>query len=174
VTAQPEEQVDDREPLAGTQDVSEVTVGQVVLVLAILAALVVGAVWGIAQLAPDDAPLPRDPSFIDSIFANVVVIAAARLILLGGAVVLIFAGIYILLSIAVRMGRGQWLRRAGPFETDLEQRLSEAESFFDDWVEETNRNDELINRLAERDEQVEQLLNDRAALLQALEERHGS
>jgi hypothetical protein len=179
VHADEEPEADNGDDASGSDDPqtdgdSEVSLGQVAAVLAIVAALIAAAVWGIARLAPDDAPAREDPSFIDSIFANVVVIAAARVVLLASAVVLLATGIYILVSIAVRMGRGQWLRRAGPFEMDLEQRLNEAESFFDDWLEAMNRNDELVDRLAERDEQVEQLLADRAALLEALEDERGT
>jgi hypothetical protein len=97
---------------------------------------------------------------------------------LAGAVVLLVAGIYIVVSTAVRMGRGQWLQRAGPFETALAegvQRLDEAENFFDELLDDVmEQNEELVTRLAERDEQVEQLLHDRAALLEALEERNGT
>lgn len=67
--------------------------------------------------------------------------------------------------------------RAGPFEFELaehEQRLGEVEDFFEDWIESTERNEELVNRLAERDEQVEQLLRDREQLLKALEEQDGT
>ncbi|MGH2762623.1 MAG: hypothetical protein ACRDL0_15400 [Thermoleophilaceae bacterium] len=172
MTTQAQERED--RALRDTQEVHEATPGQVLLATGILVALVAVAVWGFISLAPDDAPEKRDPSFIDSIFANVVVIAAARVVLLAGAVVLLFAGVYIMISTAVRMGRGQWLRRAGPFETDLaeqEKRLGEAEDFFEDWLEATEQNEELVNRLAQRDEQVEQLLRDREALLRALEER---
>lgn len=163
---------DDQE-LRDTQEVREAPLGQILLAIGILVALVGVAVWGIISLAPDDAPDKRDPSFIDSIFANVVVIAAARVVLLAGAVVLLFAGVYIVISTAVRMGRGQWLRRAGPFETDLaeqERRLGEAEDFFDDWLNAMEQNEDLVNRLAQRDEQVEQLLRDREVLLEALAE----
>lgn len=120
-------------------------------------------------------PGKADPGFIDHIFDNVVVIAAARAVLLAAAAVLLFAGVYIVISVGVRMARGQWLRRAGPFESELAEqaeRLEEVEDFFEDWMKATDENEELAARLGERDDLIRQLLMERAELYSRLE-KHG-
>lgn len=89
--------------------------------LLILLLLLGAAAWAIAQLAPDDVPEKDDPNFIDLIFSNVVVIAAARVLLLVAAVVLLIALVYIAASAVARLSRREWLRRAGPFEANLQE-----------------------------------------------------
>jgi hypothetical protein len=111
---------------------------------------------------------------LDTLFGNVVVIATARALLLGAAAVLLATGGYILGSTVVRMRRGEWLSRAGPFESQLavrsEQRLVGREWFLDDPAEAVQGPANLRERLAERDDLIERLLADRAALLEALED----
>lgn len=80
-------------------------------------------------LYPADLPSSRNPDFVDSIFANRGVLWAARLLLVSAAGVLAFGGVFIVLSIGIRMKNGEWLRRAGPFEISegtLEQAKDEA------------------------------------------------
>lgn len=67
-------------------------------------------------LYPADLPESRNPDFVDNIFDNRGVLWAARLLLVSAAVVLAFGGIFIVVSIGIRMKNGEWLRRAGPFE----------------------------------------------------------
>jgi hypothetical protein len=67
-------------------------------------------------LYPADLPSGRNPDFVDTIFDNRGVVWAARLLLVSAAAVLAFGGIFIVLSIGIRMKNGEWLRRAGPFE----------------------------------------------------------
>jgi hypothetical protein len=81
-----------------------------------LVGAVVGLVLLVKGLYPVDLPSSQDPDFIDNIFDNRGVIWAARLLLVSAAVVLAFGGIFIVISIAIRMKNGEWLRRAGPFE----------------------------------------------------------
>lgn len=143
----------------------------------ILLAALGATAWGIVQLAPEEAPDKRDPSFVDSIFANVVVIAAARVLLLVAAVVLLVALVYIGSSVVARLARGEWLRRAGPFEANLKEAaegLDEADDFFDEWLEATNEKEELLEVLEQRDDAIRELLADRAALLEELERRSGT
>jgi hypothetical protein len=67
-------------------------------------------------LYPADLPSGRNPDFVDTIFDNRGVVWAARLLLVSAAAVLAFGGIFIVLSIGIRMKNEEWLRRAGPFE----------------------------------------------------------
>lgn len=67
-------------------------------------------------LYPADLPTTKNPDFIDNIFANKAVAWAARLLLVSAAAVLAFGGIFIAVSIGIRMKNREWLRRAGPFE----------------------------------------------------------
>jgi hypothetical protein len=164
----PDESTTDRPGEPGVSTGASVLLG--LLILAGLAAL---AVWGLLSLAPDEAPAKRDPNVIDSIFSNVVVIAAARVLLLATAGVLLVAGVYIVVSTIVRMARGQWLRRAGPFESDLahqEQRLEETEDFLEEWLAASEQNEELLERLEERDLLITQLAAERDQLMEALDQ----
>src|SRR3954447_14563355 len=67
-------------------------------------------------LYPADLPKSRDPGFVDNVFDNRGVLWAARLLLVSAAGVLAVGGIFIVVSIGVRMNNREWLRRAGPFE----------------------------------------------------------
>jgi hypothetical protein len=134
--------------------------------LVIIAGLVALLTWGLSSLAPDAVVAKRDPGFIDTIFANEVVVAAARVVLLATAGVLLATGVYIVISMGIRISHGEWLRRAGPFEVELaEKRLDEVEDHFDDLVKALDENAELEERLEERDELVGQLLADLERLL---------
>lgn len=77
-------------------------------------------------LYPADLPESRNPDFVDNVFDNRGVLWAARLLLVSAAGVLAFGGIFIVVSIGIRMKNGEWLRRAGPFEIS-EGSLSQAE-----------------------------------------------
>lgn len=73
------------------------------LVVIVLAALGIAIVALIARgLYPADLPA-RPAPFIDTIFANPLVSWAARLLLISGAVVIAFGGVFISLSIAIRI-----------------------------------------------------------------------
>jgi hypothetical protein len=82
----------------------------------VLAGLAIALVLLGKGLYPADLPSARNPDFVDSIFDNRGVLWAARLLLVSAAGVLAFGGIFIVLSIGIRMKSGEWLRRAGPFE----------------------------------------------------------
>lgn len=116
----------------------------------------------------------RDPGFVDTIFASGFVIATDRFVLLVAAVVLLFASLYTMISIGIRMARGQWLRRAGPFESELaeaERNLGEADELFTQWLEVSDDNARLLMLLEERDTTIEQLLNENDALRAELQQR---
>jgi len=93
-----------------------------------------------AVLAP--APTSKEPDFIDTILASRAVVAAIR-------ITLIFAAIFVVLSVAALTTQRRWLVRVGPLEVsdrvsnlDAESRRLEKE------IEEANRAiDELEQRL---------------------------
>jgi hypothetical protein len=94
--------------------------------------MAVGLLLLIKGLYPVDLPESRNPDFVDSIFDNRGVVWAARLLLVSAAAVLGFGGIFIVVSIGIRMKNGEWLRRAGPFEIS-EGSLGQAEAELDFW-----------------------------------------
>src|SRR4051794_30761061 len=85
-----------------------------------LAAGVVAVVLPAKGLYPTELPVSQDPDFIDNIFDNRGVLWAARMLLVSAAAVLAFGGIFIVVSIGIRMKNGEWLRRAGPFEISVD------------------------------------------------------
>lgn len=67
-----------------------------------------------AVLAP--TPAPKQPDFIDTILASRAVVAAIR-------IAIVFAGIFVVLSVIALIARRQWLTRVGPLE--VSDRVSE-------------------------------------------------
>jgi hypothetical protein len=66
------------------------------------------------------------------------------------------------------MFRKEWLRRAGPFEAGLKEvdaELDEADSFIEEWLDASDQNEQLLERLEERDQAIQQLLEDRELLM---------
>jgi hypothetical protein len=157
---------------------SESMLGGVALALLLLAGLAVGVVWLISSLAPDDIPSRPDPDFIDTIFASPIVVAASRLVLLSASVVLLVAGLYIVVSVIVRMSRGHWLRRAGPFESEIAEEvaegLDEADDIVESWMQTLSENERLAERLEEADEAIRALLDERDQLIEELTRREGT
>lgn len=90
------------------------------------AALTVAVALLAKGLYPTELPSSPNPDFVDNIFDNRGVLWAARLLLVSAAGVLAFGGIFIVLSIGMRMKSGEWLRRAGPFEIS-ERTLGQAD-----------------------------------------------
>lgn len=90
--------------------------GRVIIGFGLLVVSAVVLVLLVKGLYPTDLPESRNPGFVDNIFDNRGVLWAARLLLVSAAGVLAFGGVFILISIGVRMKNGEWLRRAGPFE----------------------------------------------------------
>jgi hypothetical protein len=128
--------------------------------MSILVACVVGLVLLVKGLYPADLPPATSPDFIDNIFDNRAVVWAARLLLVSAAAVLAFGGIFIVVSIGIRMKNREWLRRAGPFEIS-ETAVSEIEGQLDFWRQAALAGQEevaeLTERLEESDELIEQL-----------------
>lgn len=130
--------------------------------LLIILGCIVGLILLVKGLYPADLPSPKDPDFIDNIFDNRAVVWAARLLLVSAAAVLAFGGLFIVISTAIRMKSGEWLRRAGPFEIS-ETAVSEIEGQVDFWrtaaLAGQEEVEELTERLQESDELIEQLHN---------------
>src|SRR4051794_26487412 len=126
--------------------------------------LILTCVTGMALLVkglyPVDLPSARNPDFIDAIFDNRAVLWTARLLLVSAAVVLAFGGLFIVISIGMRLKNGEWLRRAGPFEIS-ETTLSEMTGQRDRWriaaLLEQESVAELTERLEKSDELIAQL-----------------
>lgn len=87
-----------------------------VISLGLIAVCAIAVVLLVKGLYPADLPEGRNPDFVDNVFDNRGVLWAARLLLVSAAGVLAFGGIFIVVSIGIRMKNGEWLRRAGPFE----------------------------------------------------------
>ena len=138
--------------------------GLLVVALFVLALLVKG-------LYPADLSPRTDSDFVNSIFHNKGVVLAARLLLVSAAVVLAFGGIYIVLSVAIRMKKGEWLRKAGPFEI-AETEVSNIESQIEKWRAAAEAGeeevDELTKRIEDSDELIKQLKKPRRKGLLAL------
>jgi hypothetical protein len=111
-------------------------------------------------LYPADLPIDKNPDFIDNIFDNRAVIWAARLLLVSAAAVLAFGGVFIVVSTGIRMKKGEWLRKAGPFEVS-ETAVSEIEGQVEFWretaLEKQEEVAELTERINESDELIEHL-----------------
>jgi hypothetical protein len=130
----------------------------------VLLALITGALLFLVRgLVPTDLPPTKGANFIDSIFHNKGVILAARLLLVSAAVVLAMGGVYIMVSMGIRMANGQWLKRAGPFEIG-EKEIGAIETEIANWQKAAEAGDEeiaaLAKRLKESDELIEELEQD--------------
>lgn len=84
-----------------------------------------------AVLAP--APVSKSPDFIDTILASRAVVAAIR-------ITLIFAAIFVVLSVAALTTQGRWLVRVGPLEvSNRVSHLSTENRRLEKEIEEANR-----------------------------------
>lgn len=111
-------------------------------------------------LYPADLPESRNPDFVDNVFDNRGVLWAARLLLVSAAGVLAVGGIFIVVSIGIRMKNGEWLRRAGPFEIS-EGPASQAERETEFWRRAAFENRQEAVDLRERLEHLETLARNR-------------
>ena len=57
-----------------------------------------------------------DLTVLELLFDSEAMLLIGRLAIVSAAVVMLVCGLFVLGSIAVRIRRGHWLRRAGPFE----------------------------------------------------------
>jgi hypothetical protein len=113
-------------------------------------------------LYPADLPQSPSPDFVDNVFDNRGVLWAARLLLVSAAGVLAVGGIFIVVSIGIRMRNGEWLRRAGRFEVS-EANVGEAEGEVEYWRRAARANDEdakSLRRQLNRSEEILDYLED--------------
>lgn len=108
-------------------------------------------------LYPADLPESRNPDFVDNVFDNRGVLWAARLLLVSAAGVLAFGGVFIVVSIGIRMKNREWLRRAGPFEIS-EGTLSQVQNGADFWHQTALQSREEGAELQERLRECEELI----------------
>ncbi len=108
-------------------------------------------------LYPADLPQSPTPDFVDNVFDNRGVLWAARLLVVSAAGVLAVGGVFIVVSIGIRMRNGEWLRRAGPFEIS-EGEVGEAENEIGFWRWTALVNQRKVAKLEEQLERAEELL----------------
>jgi hypothetical protein len=95
-------------------------VGRLLAVPALLVLFVAGALAiGDAVLAP--APAPDDPAFVDTVLGSRAVVAAIRL-------AVIFAGVFVVVSVVALIARRQWLTRVGPVHVSERVATANADS----------------------------------------------
>ncbi len=101
---------------------------------------------GDAVLAP--APTPDHPAFVDTVLGSRAVIAAIRL-------AVIFAGVYVVVSVVALIARGQWLTKIGPVEVSggrsdgqrLKGSLEKADETISSIRQATGEVEEVVNRM---------------------------
>lgn len=124
-------------------------------------AVFVAAVAAVALLVkglyPADLPQSPNPDFVDNVFDNRGVLWAGRLLLVSATGVLAFGGIFIVVSIAIRMRNGEWLRRAGPFEIS-EGKLFQAQEEIGYWRQEALTNEREVAGLRKQLEQSREFI----------------
>jgi hypothetical protein len=125
----------------------------------ILLSLLVGALgWLGYRSYPAHHPAKANPGFIDNVFANNIVLFAARLVLFSAAFVLAFLAAWVVFSAVKGMLAGHILTKFGPLEMQAIQDLSEdVEMWKNLWTEENAENEELRERLQETDTLFAQL-----------------
>lgn len=108
---------------------------------AILVPFALAAGWLAYRMYPAHHPQPKNPGFIDNVFANNLVLFATRLVLVSAGVVLAVTAVYVILSMTRWMSAGQLLTKFGPFETQAVEKLDdEAKRLRQCWTEEIRKN----------------------------------
>jgi hypothetical protein len=116
------------------------------------------------RIYPGDRTTQKNPGFIDIIFANNLVVFAARLTLFLVALVLAVTAFFIVRSMIYRMKAGEHLTQFGPLKVPEVEDLSTAVDFWQNqWAEVDIENTELRARIATTDAQL-------ASLRQAFED----
>jgi Ca2+/Na+ antiporter len=132
----------------------------------LLLAIIVGALgWLAYRLYPAHHHTPTNPNFIDSVFANHLVLFAGRLVLVAAAVVLAVTAVFVVISYWQRGKAGHWLTRFGPLETQaIEDLRGEVEMWQNSWVEQNQE----VQALQEQVEQSDALIVDLYEQLQSV------
>jgi septal ring factor EnvC (AmiA/AmiB activator) len=148
---------------ASKQGEGDPSTGSKVAAISFVALILVGGYFLVCGLVPADLPPDKNANFIDSIFHNKGVVLAARLLLVSAAVVLAMGGVYIVVSMGIRMANGQWLKRAGPIEIG-EKEIGAIETEIANWKKAAEAGEEEIEELTRRlkasDELIEELEQD--------------
>jgi hypothetical protein len=109
-----------------------------------LVLVLIGATIALAdQVYPDDSDVARssDDNFIDSVFSDPLVIAAA-------SVAVVYVAAFCVISVLARIWNRQWLRRAGPFE--ISDEVKDLRNSVERWQQEAGRAKDQISELQER------------------------
>jgi ABC-type protease/lipase transport system fused ATPase/permease subunit len=81
--------------------------------------LVAAALYAIGDAALAPTPAPEHPGFVDAVLASRSVVAAIRL-------AIIFAGVFVVISVVALIARRQWLTKIGPVE--VSERVADADT----------------------------------------------
>jgi hypothetical protein len=106
--------------------------------------LVISAAIADAALAP--TPAPEHPDFIDTVLASRAVVIALR-------IAVVFAALFVVLSVVALIARRQWLTRIGPVEVSdlsaenqrLRQELAEAKRMVDHLRQKISISDRMLD-----------------------------
>ncbi|HJX46765.1 MAG TPA: hypothetical protein VJ375_02880 [Gaiellaceae bacterium] len=98
-----------------------------------------------------------NPGFVDNIFGSNLVVFASRLVLLSAALVLAFAGGYIVVSIVSWMRHRQWLSKMGPFEVSREA-IEQLQGLVQFWQENAVQQAEEVSQLQAQLQETNELL----------------
>lgn len=119
--------------------------GHLLLALALLVLFAAAIVAiGDAVLAP--TPTPTHPGFVDTVLGSRAVVAAIRL-------AIIFAGVFVVVSVVALIARGQWLTKVGPVQ------VSDGDSGSRRLGGSLGKADETIDSLRQATEEVNDLLD---------------
>jgi hypothetical protein len=111
--------------------------------------LVISLAIADAALAP--TPAPRQPDFIDTLFASRAVVAAIR-------ISIVFATLFVALSVIALITQRRWLTRVGPVEVSgevsgwraeiqrLEQKLATADQIIENLENQAAYSQQLVDR----------------------------
>ncbi|HEX6153508.1 MAG TPA: hypothetical protein VFZ19_08310 [Solirubrobacterales bacterium] len=113
--------------------------------------LVISLAIADAVLAP--APAPEQPDFIDAVFASRAVVAAIR-------IAIVFAALFVALSVTALIAQRRWLTRLGPVEVSEEvsnfraeiQRLEEDLGVAHEVIEALEGQDAHTQQLVDRED----------------------
>jgi hypothetical protein len=155
-----------------------VAIAFLLAVLGLALSIVAGLAWAIYKAFPDPIPQKTNAGWVDLIFSNQYVVFSARIVLISLALVLLIGGVYITMSMFVRIYRREWLHKAGPFEAKVAERVDEDLETVDDTYQEMlneawGENVELARRLEESLADLENVTDQRDRLLEAIERSPG-
>jgi hypothetical protein len=117
--------------------------------------LFAAGIYVIGDAVPAPAPTPDHPGFVDTVLGSRAVVAAIRL-------AVIFAGVFVVISVVALIARGQWLTKVGPVEVSERVRTVDAESrqFEQSLAQAAERIDKLRQEIAGYKELVDGMSQD--------------